>query len=95
MPKVNDPQAKVEIKEEGRENFEDFLASFDSLGKVIQEHCVEMQKVGELLSEDLIPAIDELKEEVKVLRMATVESLGRKPKTILGQATQEIFGVGE
>jgi len=95
MPKETNQGERVEMKEEAREHFEDFLSSFDGLEKSVREQVVEMQKVGELLSEDLIPAIDELKEEIKVLRMATVESLGRKPKTLLGHATQEIFGVGE
>ena len=93
MPKqkTNVPE---EPKEVGQENFQDFLTAFSNLQDSILVHITEMQKVGELVAEDLIPAIDDLRQEVLMLRMVTADSAG-KPKTILGQATQEIFGGGD
>ena len=94
MPKQKTDVPKEDPKEAGRENFEDFLTVFSNLQESILVHTTEMQKVGELLAEDLIPAIDDLRQEVVMLRMVTADSAG-KPKTILGQATQEIFGGGD
>ncbi len=91
------PKQKTNVPEEpnevGQENFQDFLTAFSNLQESILTHTKEMQKVGELIAEDLVPAIDDLRQEVVLLRMVTADSAG-KPKTILGQATQEIFGGG-
>lgn len=94
MPKVKiEEEGDSQKKEEARDNFDDFLDSFKGLEEAIREHSGHMKDIGILISEDFIPALDELSKEVITLRVITAQTQGRKSKpSLLDQATQEIFG---
>ncbi len=97
MPKVKiEEEEESTKKEEARDNFDDFLDSFKGVEEAIREHTGNMKDIGILISEDLIPAVDELTKEVITLRVITAQSQGRKSKpSILEKAAQEIFGGGD
>ena len=87
--------------QKGQENFAEFLTVFGTLQEGIDSLNEVSKALLTVLTEDLIPALDELgeetkssKEEMKVLRMVTAQMVEKNSssKNIIGDVAQEIFG---
>ena len=89
--------------QKGQENFAEFLTVFGTLQEGIDSLNEVSKALLTVLTEDLIPALDELgeetkssKEEMKVLRMVTAQMVEKKAsKNLIGDVAQEIFGGGK
>jgi hypothetical protein len=97
MPETQTDKKLEEELEKGQTNFQDFLEVFDSLREGIEKVNESNKALLTVITEDLIPAVDELTDETKTSRVIMAQLQGKKqPKpSILDNVAQEIFGGSE
>ena len=94
MPETQTDKKLEEELEKGQANFQDFLEVFDSLREEIDKANESTKALLTVVTEDLIPALDELTDETKTTRVIMAQLQGKKTKkvNILDNVAQEIFG---
>ncbi len=94
MPETPTEKTLDEELKKGQANFQDFLEVFDSLREGIEKANESTKALLTVITEDLIPALDELTDETKTSRVIMAQLQGKKqPKpSILDNVAQEIFG---
>jgi len=94
MPETQTDKKLEEELEKGQANFQDFLEVFDSLREGIDKANESTKALLTVVTEDLIPALDELTDETKTTRVIMAQLQGKKTKkvNILDNVAQEIFG---
>ncbi len=93
-----DTDKKLEEElERGQANFSEFLEVFGALREEIDKANEASKAMLTVITEDLIPALDELTDETKTTRVIMAQLQGKKqPKSsLLDNVTQEIFGGGD